>query len=88
MTDDLVKRLREAADEIARAGHNGWGNTCMEAADALERLSQQAEPVDYVALQKLGWQPVECPVCEFSGAIAAPPATQQAEPVALAKGKP
>lgn len=39
MTDvsrGLVERLREAAREIAREGHNGWGNTCTDAADALE----------------------------------------------------
>ncbi len=29
------KWLRAAADEIAKAGHNGWGNTCLETADAI-----------------------------------------------------
>lgn len=31
-----VKWLRLAADEIATAGHNGWGNTCAQAAFEIE----------------------------------------------------
>lgn len=34
-----AKWLRQAADEIAKAGHNGWGNTCLNAAEEIERQS-------------------------------------------------
>jgi hypothetical protein len=30
------KFLRKAAAEIAAAGHAGWGNTCLQAAEALD----------------------------------------------------
>lgn len=33
---DLIDLARQQADEIARAGHNGWGNTMTELAAALE----------------------------------------------------
>jgi len=32
----LVAELRLAAQQIAQAGHDGWGNTCAFGADALE----------------------------------------------------
>jgi len=35
------KWLREAAKEIAIAGHYGWGNTCTQAADEIDRLERQ-----------------------------------------------
>lgn len=35
---DLVGQLRRQAVEIAKAGHNGWGNTMLLAADEIERL--------------------------------------------------
>ena len=38
MTDTLQARLREAANEIAREGHYGWGNCCTAAADRLDAL--------------------------------------------------
>jgi hypothetical protein len=38
---DIVERLRQAAKEIRAAGHNGWGNTCEDAADMLERTAVQ-----------------------------------------------
>lgn len=31
-----AKWLREAASEIARSGHAGWGNACAQAADAID----------------------------------------------------
>jgi hypothetical protein len=34
----LPERLREASEEIADEGHNGWGNLCREAADELDRM--------------------------------------------------
>ncbi len=33
-----VKWLRQAAEEIRAAGHAGWGNTCAQAADAIEKV--------------------------------------------------
>ena len=35
------KWLRQVAKEIAAAGHNGWGNTCTDAADAFEALERK-----------------------------------------------
>lgn len=32
---DIIARLRKAANEIAQAGHAGWGNIMLDAADAL-----------------------------------------------------
>jgi hypothetical protein len=32
-----AKWLRECAAEIAKSGNNGWGNTCINAADAIEQ---------------------------------------------------
>jgi len=43
MSDEYAKRLRQAADEIAKAGHYGWGNTCTFAADHIERLTAELE---------------------------------------------
>lgn len=40
-----VTRLRKAAEEIRREGHAGWGNTCEEAADEIERLLKIEEAV-------------------------------------------
>lgn len=34
--DRVIADLQRAANEIAQAGHNGWGNTCMQAAALLE----------------------------------------------------
>ena len=34
---ELIKLLREQANEIAKEGHNGWGNTMLQAADRLAR---------------------------------------------------
>lgn len=36
-----IKWLRDAADEIAKEGHAGWGNTCSQAADAFESLERE-----------------------------------------------
>jgi hypothetical protein len=37
-TKELIELLRAQAREIAREGHNGWGNTMELAADELEEL--------------------------------------------------
>ncbi len=44
---DLVERLRIAAIEIAAENHYGWGNTCTDAADEIERLRAQVETLDW-----------------------------------------
>jgi hypothetical protein len=36
-----AKWLRQCAKEIAAAGHNGWGNTCLQAAEAIERANAE-----------------------------------------------
>ena len=42
---DIVKQLREQAQEIAKEGIAGWGNTMLWAADEIERLqSAQKNP--------------------------------------------
>lgn len=38
----LITTLRAQADEIAREGHAGWGNTMTLAADTLEKLQSDA----------------------------------------------
>lgn len=38
---EIVARLRKAADEIAQAGHNGWGNLMLAAADALDAARRE-----------------------------------------------
>ena len=35
-----ARRLRQCADEIARAGHAGWGNTCLVVAEAIEEAAK------------------------------------------------
>ena len=43
---DIIKLLKAQAKEIAEAGHNGWGNTMLLAAEALASQKEQAETVD------------------------------------------
>ena len=38
-----AKWLRQAAEEIRREGHNGWGNTCEQAADDHDALRAEVE---------------------------------------------
>jgi len=40
-TIELVKILNQQSNEIASAGHNGWGNTMRDAADKLEELQER-----------------------------------------------
>ncbi|MCK5606825.1 hypothetical protein KAR91_33290 [Candidatus Pacearchaeota archaeon] len=42
---DIVDKLKAQAAEIADEGHNGWGNTMTEAAEKIESLKAQKEPV-------------------------------------------
>jgi hypothetical protein len=40
MQEDLkshAKWLRQCGNEIAKEGHNGWGNTCFHAADSMDK---------------------------------------------------
>lgn len=55
-TSRLVAMLREQAGEISNAGHFGWGNTMLAAADALE-----APPAAAVVVPDLLEQCPKCP---------------------------
>ena len=39
---EIISALRQAAEEIAREGHAGWGILCSIAADELQRLAEHA----------------------------------------------
>ena len=41
-----LNELRSQADEIASAGHAGWGNTMRDAADEIDRLRTEAVAAD------------------------------------------
>lgn len=43
---ELINTLREQAAEIAKEGHNGWGNTMTAAADELSRLRARVERLE------------------------------------------
>ena len=53
---DIIKRLRQQAEEIAKEGHAGWSNTMLEAADRLERKDADLWAID-VELRKAGLEP-------------------------------
>jgi len=40
---DLTDDLRKAATQIAAAEHDGWGNTCSDAADEIDRLTAERD---------------------------------------------
>ena len=42
---EIIDRLKAQAIEIANEGHNGWGNTMIEAAEKIESLKPQKAPV-------------------------------------------
>lgn len=49
---ELINTLRQHASEIAKAGHDGWGNTMTWAADVLElRAATPSSPAPYVVLE-------------------------------------
>lgn len=52
---NLIALLRQQAKEIADAGHNGWGNTMIEAADEIEKLNA-LKPID----ERFGTQCAKC----------------------------
>lgn len=52
-----AKWLRQCAKEIAAAGHNGWGNTCLQAANAIEEAVQNADPIALRASGSAGSSP-------------------------------
>jgi DNA repair exonuclease SbcCD ATPase subunit len=65
---DLVKRLREAAQEVAAEGHFGWGNRMQIAADRIEELERALRfIVDLVERLKQ----VQYEVSAFDGHLAA-----------------
>jgi hypothetical protein len=51
---DIVRQLREQAQEIAHEGHNGWGNTMLIAANEIERLQATQQSAQVTGL---------CPFC-------------------------
>ena len=44
-----AKWLRKAAEEIRAENHAGWGNTCEQAAEYIERLEAELERLREVA---------------------------------------
>jgi hypothetical protein len=89
MTDDLVKRLRSWQGNLCNRGTPKY--ECWEAADALERLSQRQELVAWASPNVIPLRggrdnhhailtPFKC-AANTVPLYAAPPATQQAEPV-------
>lgn len=50
-TTALIVSLREAAEEIAEEGHDGWGNLCSEAADVIDMLRRQQD----VEREQIAW---------------------------------
>lgn len=58
-----AKWLRKAAEEIRSEGHTGWGNTCEQAAEALEAtLSQPGMAEDDATVER-----VAKAICETEG---------------------
>lgn len=55
---DIVKQLRQQAEEIAKAGYADWGNTMLKAADRLERKDADLWAID-AELKKAGLKPWE-----------------------------
>lgn len=53
---DIIKQLRQQAEEIAKEGHAGWGNTMLEAADRLERNDIDLWAID-AELRRAGLKP-------------------------------
>ena len=39
----LIEILRKQAAEVAAAGHNGWGNTMIDAAVEIDRLREEVD---------------------------------------------
>ncbi len=53
---DLCEQLTNQAGEIARAGHNGWGNTMLAAADEIARLRRDAERYRWLRENAGAWE--------------------------------
>ena len=51
---DLIELAKQQAAEIACAGHNGWGNTMLELAAALEALRAEREVIVAEAVKCAG----------------------------------
>ena len=49
---DIVELLRKQAQEIAREGHNGWGNTMIAVAEEIEKLRNAQQDVQLTALRR------------------------------------
>lgn len=55
---NIIKQLREQAEEISRLGYYGWGNTMTIAADKLELYEAQLWAIND-ELIKAGLKPME-----------------------------
>src|SRR5690606_17121518 len=51
---DLIELAKQQADEISRAGHNGWGNTMAALVEALEAAREDASCMHRFAGMLLG----------------------------------
>ena len=47
MREDLIELAKQQAAEIARAGHNGWGNTMLALAAALEAAREEVRRLNF-----------------------------------------
>ncbi len=69
---DIELQLRQAAEEIRRKNHNGWGNACEQAADALanaldDLAAERARADAAVAEAAEAWRQVHLLKAETSG---------------------
>ena len=75
---EIIDRLKQQAKEIADAGHAGWGNTMLNAAEELERLSSIISSSDDITCDYLckkcshpynveAGKNEDCPRCGYDG---------------------
>jgi hypothetical protein len=53
-TNPHSKWLRAAAEEIGKAGHAGWGNTCSFAAEEVDRLASENKELEQLLCEAQG----------------------------------
>jgi hypothetical protein len=74
-SSSCAKWLRQVATEIAREGHNGWGNTCEDAARHVEKLerenAQLREALNLSETHRKRTPDCICPACKEIKARAA-----------------
>lgn len=68
--NELIELLGAAAKEIASEGHNGWGNTCTEAVQALRLLNaENTKLVDIVETHMEGIKVLQAKVEALNTAL-------------------